>query len=244
MSGYAELAGYPPSPQEDGSPQPPPAEPAPPPRGKNPVCACSPAQRARTAGSIHEKGCPVLEQQVATIRERDAREAAKKKRQDTVAAKRAAAAAAKPKSGHRGRITDAESSRREAEQMGKTALNDPRLTSCMRFCYLEMAARWYDSGSVFVVGSSYWLADRSDGRYSVDQCKRALVHLKTLGYIEPKSWDWVKKKDRGLYAYVKGTRIGKRGLWPTVYHMRQDLPERGTIPDEENPLLQMAAAAV
>jgi hypothetical protein len=153
-----------------------------------------------------------------------------------------ARAAAAPKAHRVGRITDRESSRREAKEMGQTALNDPRLTRCMRYCYLQMAARWYESGSVYVVATPGWLAARSEDRFTPKQCKRALVKLRLLGYLDPATWSKVKKRDPGLYGYVKQKRAGTRGTWPAVYHMRQDLPEQESVPDDQNPLLEMAAA--
>lgn len=162
--------------------------------------------------------------------------------QELIAVKeRAAALRAEtaPKSLRVGRITDRESSRREAEQMARTFQDDPRPTPCMRYCYGQMAARWFEAGSVYVMAAASWLAERSGGRFTEKQCRTAIDRLEDLGYLDPVKWSRVKKADPGLYAYAKRHYAGDGGRWAQVYLMRQDLPEQDVIPPEENPILRM-----
>lgn len=203
---------------EDGPAQEP--EPLPEPTAE---CQCG------TRTSYHMVGCPLCPDDP-------------EKRAKMRAAAERELAATRPRSRHVGRITDRESSRREAEQMVEAFLNDPRPSPSARFCYTQMAARWYESGSVFVAAAPEWLAVRSDGRFTKKECWLALQHLKALGYISPVSWSKVRKKDPGLYSYMKTIRHGIRGDWPGAYHMRQDLPESDRVPDAQNPILALAAA--
>lgn len=123
--------------------------------------------------------------------------------------------------------------------MARTFQDDPRPTPCMRFCYGQMAAKWFEAGSVFVMAAASWLASRSEGRFSEKQCRTALDRLGDLGYVQPVPWKRAAKKDPGLYAYAKRHYAGDGGRWAQVYLMRQDLPEEDRIPDAENPILQM-----
>jgi len=226
VNGYAELAGYPPSPAD--KPQPPQEDERPSPDDPawqewttwHDDCSWDDERQDFTQ---HSDDCNYPEFDPAEWGQ-----------------KPSTAETAPPKKSRRiGRIHDRESSRREALGMVELAKNDPRLTPCMRFCYMHMAARWYESGSVFVMAAAGWLSSLSEERFSEKQCRTALEGLELLGYIVPVSWKRARKSDPGLHTYAKATRGGKPGNWPNVYHMKQDLPAEDRIPDEENPILKM-----
>lgn len=123
--------------------------------------------------------------------------------------------------------------------MAETAKDDPRFSPAMAFVYGHLANRGFRNGSVIVMAGRDWLSRWSDGRFTEKQCRTALDRLVLLGYIEPKSWSWVRKNDRGLFDYAKRRYGGNGGRWAQAYLLKQDLPERDTIPDEENPIAKM-----
>jgi hypothetical protein len=237
VSGYADLLGDPPQEEEpQDEPRPSPDDPAWQEwTGHHDDC---PWDDERQDFTQHTDDCPYPEFDPAQWAPKPTAETAPPK-----------------KSRRRGRIHDRESSRAESDNMREVALNDDRLNPCDLFVYGHANAAWRRAGSVYVVLKPDFLSRRSGydpdagTGFSPDQCKRSLKKLCRIGYMElmtkgtdadkrRRAWLRVKKKDPGLYEFIKRQRAHVRGTWPNAYHMKQDLPmgrSEDDLPDEENP---------